>query len=58
MLGLLGTVAGAAALEIKRLHKRGSIEELRETKQRERELRRQLEVRHPVSADAKGCMLR
>lgn len=44
MLGLLGTVAGAAALEIKRLQKRGSVEELRETKKRERELRELLEV--------------
>jgi hypothetical protein len=28
MLGLVGTVAGAAALEIKRLRKRGSVEEV------------------------------
>jgi hypothetical protein len=33
MLGLVGTVAGAAALEIKRLRKRGSVEEVRPQRQ-------------------------
>ncbi|KAF6262997.1 hypothetical protein COO60DRAFT_531113 [Scenedesmus sp. NREL 46B-D3] len=44
MLGLVGTVAGAAALEFKRLRKRGSVEEVNEYKKNERELRRMLEA--------------
>ncbi|WIA18002.1 hypothetical protein OEZ85_009489 [Tetradesmus obliquus] len=46
MLGLVGTVAGAAALEIKRLRKRGSVEEVKEYKKKERELRQMLEATH------------
>jgi hypothetical protein len=45
MLGLIGTVGGAVALEIRRIRKKGGPDEVREVKQRERELRDLLEVR-------------
>lgn len=44
MLGLIGTVGGAVALEIRRIRKKGGPDEVREVKQRERELRDLLEV--------------
>lgn len=44
MLGLIGTVGGAVALEIRRIRKRGGPDEVREVKQREKELRDLLEV--------------
>lgn len=45
MLGLIGTVGGAAALEIRRWRNKGTVEELNAVKKRERELRQALEVR-------------
>ncbi|KAF8062020.1 DJ1B [Scenedesmus sp. PABB004] len=66
MLGLLGTVAGATALEIKRLRRRGSLEELKAIKAKERELRQLLEATndelervklHSEAADAKAAEL-
>lgn len=45
MLGLIGTVGGAAALEIRRWRNKGTVEELNTVKKRERELRQALEVR-------------
>lgn len=52
MLGLIGTVGGAVALEIRRIRKKGGPDEVREVKQRERELRDLLEVSR---SRTKGC---
>jgi hypothetical protein len=45
MLGLIGTVGGAVALEIRRIRHKGSVEEVRELKASERQLKELLEVR-------------
>lgn len=44
MLGLIGTVGGAVALEIRRIRHRGSVDEARQAKENEKELKRLLEV--------------
>lgn len=45
MLGLVGTVGGAIALEVRRIRRKGGPDEVKEVKKRERELRDLLEVR-------------
>lgn len=45
MLGLVGTVGGAIALEVRRIRRKGGPDEVKEVKKRERELRELLEVR-------------
>lgn len=44
MLGLIGTVGGAVALEVRRIRRRGGPDEIKEIKQREKELRELVEV--------------
>jgi hypothetical protein len=44
MLGLVGTVGGAIALEVRRIRRKGGPDEVKEVKKRERELRELLEV--------------
>jgi hypothetical protein len=52
MLGLVGTVGGAIALEVRRIRRKGGPDEVKEVKKRERELRELLEVRWwPSQAD-------
>jgi hypothetical protein len=45
MLGLVGTVGGAVALEVRRWRNKGTVQELNEYKRKERELQQLLEVR-------------